>query len=289
MTWWQIAGAVLVGFGAGVLSGMFGVGGAVVSTPGLRVLGATPIEAVGSTVPAILPGALSGTVRYARAGVVNWRVGLVCGGTGAALAVAGAAVAEQVNAHLLMVATAALLGWSGAATYRSGRARPEPAIVAELAEQAEESVVAPPGTATGAGEDAVRAVTGPATTRTVVPVPALVAVGAGAGFVAGLLGVGGGVVMMPVFTSLLRIPIKEAVASSLVAVALFSLPALVAHAVLGNIHWGFALLLVVGSVPGAQVGSRLTLGASDHTVRVAFGLFLVALAAVYGVSELLAL
>jgi uncharacterized membrane protein YfcA len=287
MTWWQIAGAVLVGFGAGVLSGMFGVGGAVVSTPGLRVLGATPIEAVGSTVPAILPGAVSGTVRYARAGVVNWRVGLVCGGTGAALAVAGAAVAEQVNAHLLMVATAALLGWSGVATYRSGRARPEPAIVAELAEQAEESVVAPPGSV--AGEGPAAAVVDRATTRAAVPVVALVAVGAGAGFVAGLLGVGGGVVMMPVFTSLLRIPIKEAVASSLVAVALFSLPALVAHAALGNIHWGFALLLVVGSVPGAQVGSRLTLGASDHTVRVAFGLFLVVLAVVYGVSELLAL
>ncbi len=54
---------VLVGVASGVLSGMFGVGGAVITTPGVRVLGATPIEAVGSTIPAILPSAASGTLR----------------------------------------------------------------------------------------------------------------------------------------------------------------------------------------------------------------------------------
>jgi uncharacterized protein len=114
-------------------------------------------------------------------------------------------------------------------------------------------------------------------------------VGAAAGFLAGLLGVGGGVVMMPMFTSVLRIPIKEAVASSLVAVAIFSIPALLTHAGLGHIHWGFAACLVVGAVPGAQVGSRLTIGAPDRTVRVLFGIFLMVLAAVYGGSELVAL
>jgi uncharacterized protein len=126
----------------------------------------------------------------------------------------------------------------------------------------------------------------PAKTRH--PAGVLAVVGAGAGFLAGFLGVGGGVVMMPVFTSILKVPIKEAVASSLVAVALFSIPALVTHAALGNIHWGYALLLALGTVPGAQVGSRITLGASDRVVRTLFGLFLVVLAVVYGVSELLA-
>jgi uncharacterized membrane protein YfcA len=116
----------------------------------------------------------------------------------------------------------------------------------------------------------------------------LAVVGAGSGFLAGFLGVGGGVVMMPVFTSVLKVPIKEAVASSLVAVALFSVPALVTHAALGNINWGYALPLAVGTVPGAQVGSRLTLGSSDRVVRTLFGVLLVVLAVVYGVSELLA-
>jgi uncharacterized membrane protein YfcA len=45
----------VIGFGTGVLSGMFGIGGAVVSTPAIRALGASPLAAVGSTIPSILP------------------------------------------------------------------------------------------------------------------------------------------------------------------------------------------------------------------------------------------
>ncbi len=105
---------------------------------------------------------------------------------------------------------------------------------------------------------------------------------------AGLLGVGGGVVMVPVFTRLLRIPVKEAIASSLVAVAIFSIPALVTHAVLGHINWAFAIPLTIGVVPGAQIGSRITVGASDKTVRTMAGVFFVVLAIVYGTSEILA-
>ncbi|MGZ4760055.1 MAG: TSUP family transporter, partial [Acidimicrobiales bacterium] len=79
---WTTAATLVLGFGSGVLAGMFGIGGAVLTTPAIRVLGATPIEGVGSTVPSILPGAISGAYRYAKAGLVDWRVGLVCGITG---------------------------------------------------------------------------------------------------------------------------------------------------------------------------------------------------------------
>ncbi len=287
MSWFAVVGTLVVGFVGGVLSGMFGVGGAVLTTPGIRVFGATPIEAVGSTVPAIIPSAVSGTVRYARAGIVNWHLGLTCGLTGALVAVGGATAADHVNGHLLMVFTAALLGWSGISTWRSGRR-----VVREpAAPEAVPSGEAPirgadvgPSTAEVLGEGG----TGAAGGRLRYPTGFLAVVGAGSGFLAGFLGVGGGVVMMPVFTSILKVPVKEAVASSLVAVALFSVPALVTHAVLGNIHWGYAALLAVGTIPGAQVGSRLTLGATDRTVRTLFGIFLVALALVYGISEIVA-
>jgi uncharacterized membrane protein YfcA len=274
VSWYTVVAVLVVGFGSGVLSGMFGIGGAVVTTPGIRALGATPIEAIGSTVPAILPGAISGTVRYARAGVVNWRVGLVCGAAGSALAIAGAWVADVVDARALMVLTAAILGWSGVSIFRSGRTGPlvDVAYRPELDEHAEPEP-----------EPEVEQA------QASYGLPMLLGVGAAAGFMAGLLGVGGGIVMVPAFTSILRIPIKEAVASSLVAVALFSIPALVTHVVLGHVNWTYALLLAVGVVPGAQVGSRLTLGSSDRTVRTSFGAFLVVVAIVYGGAELLAL
>lgn len=283
-----------VGLAAGVLSGMFGVGGAVLTTPGIRALGASPIHAVGSTVPAILPGAITGTMRYARAGLVNWKIGLVCGLSGALLAAAGTAVAELVNAHYLMVLTAVLLGLSGVSVYRSGHRsgrgtlpEPEPAPVMPPEsglESSDASAVADPMVATLAAPPRPEAIG-----RTFVPIPRLLVVGAAAGFLAGLLGVGGGVVMMPAFTNVLRIPIKEAVASSLVAVAIFSTVALVGHARLGNIDWTYASALTVGTIPGAQLGSKLTLGVSEGTVRTLFGVFLVVLALIYGISELVAL
>lgn len=264
-------GVVVAGFVSGVLAGMFGIGGAGLTTPAIRVLGATPIEAVGSTVPAILPGAISGTVRYSRAGLVNWRVGVICGASGSLLAVVGAWVAGLVNAHYLMVLTALIVGWTGVVMFRSGLRDgptvPDPDTETELLET------------DGSAEP----------THTLVPAVHLTIVGAGAGFLAGLLGVGGGIVMMPVFTNVLRIPIKEAVASSLVAVAIFSIPALVTHALLGHINWAFAVLLTVGVVPGAQLGSHLTLGVSDRTVRTFFGSFLIVLALVYGATEVSAL
>src|SRR2546430_14440779 len=58
------------GVETGVLSGMFGVGGAVVSTPAIRALGATPLEAVGSTIPSVIPSAVSGSLRYPREGLL---------------------------------------------------------------------------------------------------------------------------------------------------------------------------------------------------------------------------
>src|SRR3954447_22956551 len=92
---------------------MFGVGGAVLTTPGIRAVGATPIEAVGSTIPAILPGALSGAYRYSRAGMVDWSVALYSGVFGTVFAVLGAELSDHIDGHYLMLLTAALLLWTG--------------------------------------------------------------------------------------------------------------------------------------------------------------------------------
>jgi uncharacterized protein len=250
----------VVGLVGGALSALLGIGGAVITTPAIRLLGAAPILAVGSTVPAILPGAISGSLRYSREGLVDWPLALGIGGTGAMFALLGAWTSQFVEGGILMVLTAVLMLWSGISVVRSGR-------------------VTAGSTTTGNG--------GPATRR---PGPLLVlAVGASSGFVAGLLGVGGGIVVVPALTGPLGVPMKRAVASSLVAVAIFSVPALITHAALGHIDWRYALPLMIGVVPGARLGARLTLRQSDRSVRRWFGLLVVVLAVVYGGSELAAL
>jgi uncharacterized membrane protein YfcA len=274
---WTALTTLVLGFASGVLAGMFGIGGAVLTTPAIRVLGATPIEGVGSTVPAILPGSISGAYRYAKEGLVNWRVGLVCGFTGGLIAAVGAWVSGLVNAHYLMVATAGLMAFSGISLIRSARSA---GVLAEVPATGPEGDVAE--------ADVIDAGLG-GSEGFDLGLPRLMLVGAGAGALAGLLGVGGGIVMVPAFTGLLKLPIKVAVGSSLVAVAIFSLPALITHAVLGHIAWRFAVPLLIGVIPGAQVGARLSFASSDVLVRRLFGWSVLAMSVVYGASELLGL
>ena len=117
------------------------------------------------------------------------------------------------------------------------------------------------------------------------PLPLLAVLGAVSGFVAGLLGVGGGIIMVPVLTGPLKVPLKSAVASSLVAVAIFSVPALITHAALGHIDWFYALPLMIGVIPGARIGAHITIGTSEHTIRRLFGIMIIVLAVVYGATE----
>ncbi|MGZ4760713.1 MAG: sulfite exporter TauE/SafE family protein, partial [Acidimicrobiales bacterium] len=222
-----------------------------------------------------------------------WRVGLVCGGTGALFAAGGAKLDDLVDAHYLMILTAALLAFSGVSIIRSADAPvPEPLPAAGPEGDQAEAIVEPVTRDDLLGPSRVAASAGVGTgtpARGVASVGVLALVGAAAGLLAGLLGVGGGIVMMPAFTGLLRMPIKLAVGSSLVAVAMFSIPALIMHTALGHIAWRFALPLMIGVVPGAQVGAHISVGSSDRTMRVLFGSFILVLSVVYGTSEILAL
>ena len=114
-------------------------------------------------------------------------------------------------------------------------------------------------------------------------------IGVGAGGLSGLLGIGGGILMVPAFTGWVRLPIKEALATSLACVGVLAIPGTATHALLGNIDWVFALPLCVGVVPGARLGAHLTIRASDQTIRVLVGSVLGAIAIGYGIGEMIAL
>ena len=290
--WWVYVLTFLVGVGAGILSALLGVGGAVVTTPAIRVLGATPILAVGSTVPAILPAAISGTWRYAKAGLVDWRAALGLGISGAVFAVGGAMTSSLIDGRILRLLTAFLMFWSGISVVRGGRSSadpsPDPSADPSAASEASPDSALP---APEASPDSALPASEASPATAPVPkhsLPVIGSLGAASGFVAGLLGVGGGIIMVPVLTGPLKIPMKSAVASSLVAVAIFSIPALVTHIILGHVDWAFALPLMLGVIPGAQIGARITIGSSDRSIRLLFGALIIVLALVYGISEALA-
>ena len=267
-----VLAVIAAGFASGILSGMFGVGGAVLSTPGVRLLGATPIEAVGSTLPAILPGALSGAWHYRRAGLIEWRIAVASGVSGSVFAIGGAELSDHIDAHYLMILTAALLLYAGLRNVGAQALAPIRVAV---------PVGGPPFDEWAALDDA-----NDGARQSLL---AIVVVGAASGALAGLLGVGGGLLLIPGYTVLLHLSAKRAVATSLVAVAMFSVPAMVTHAALGHINWTFALFLMAGVVPGARLGARITLTGSEARLRLLMGLFFTLLALVYGGAELAAL
>jgi uncharacterized membrane protein YfcA len=264
--------AVLAGIFTGVMSAAFGVGGAVVSTPAVRALGLSALYAVGTTLPAVLPSAVSGTARYAREGLIEWRVVGWTAPAGIVAAVGGSFLSHAVpgHGHWLMVLTAVLLGYTA---LRMSRPPRRPAGLAPEAE--DDSAVAPEHPPRPASHTAAPAL--------------LVFIGAGAGLLSGLLGIGGGIAMVPGFTELARIPLKTAIATSLACVGVFAIPGTLTHWHLHDIDWWTALFLSIGVIPGARVGAHLAIRASARGLRLTVATFLGVTALVYGVGEIIAL
>jgi uncharacterized protein len=101
--------AVALGLVAGVVAGMFGVGGGILFVPVLVALGLSHHDATGTSLLAILPTVAAGTWRQSRYGNVRWRAGLVIGVAAAVTAQGGVAVAEALSDRTLRRLFAALL------------------------------------------------------------------------------------------------------------------------------------------------------------------------------------
>jgi len=288
---------LLLGFATGVLSALFGIGGAIVSNPGLRALGADPLVAVGTTLPSILPGAISGTLRYRREGLIDWRLVTPAAAAGLLAVVGGSLLSHAVpgEGHLILLFTAwrtavtaptpadgpdhggsggGADGGSGAGVEaRTGRGGGRPGGVDDREHPNPGSAALPLQESSQAGRLRWRAA----------------GIGVVAGLLSGLLGIGGGVIMVPAFTELLYMPLKSAIATSLVCVGIFAVPATITHAFLGDVDWRLAALLTIGVVPGARVGASLTIRTAERRLRLAVGVFLALVALVYFVTETRAL
>ncbi|HEU5277436.1 MAG TPA: sulfite exporter TauE/SafE family protein [Gaiellaceae bacterium] len=101
--------AVALGLVAGVLAGMFGVGGGILFVPTLIALGLGEHEALGTSLLAVIPTVAVGTWRQARYGNVRWRASAVVGITAAASAQGGVLLAESLSAATLRRLFAAML------------------------------------------------------------------------------------------------------------------------------------------------------------------------------------
>ncbi len=101
------------------------------------------------------------------------------------------------------------------------------------------------------------------------------AIGIAVGVMAGLLGIGGGVFIVPLLIYVLKMPAKSAAATSIFIVVFSSFSGFIAHISLAGTDWRFILPAAVFSFAGGQFGSRImSEKLKGKTVRRIFGVFL---------------
>lgn len=239
-----LGSAVVVGVLAGFLSGLFGVGGGILIVPGLvLVLGMEQHRAHGTSLAAIFPIAISGVAGFALDGGVDWEAAafLVAGSLGGTL-IGTAALRRIAPGRLRLLFATVLL----AAAARMLMETPDAAGRADL--------------------DPVMAA-------------GLLAVGVAAGVAAGLLGVGGGIVMVPGQTLLFSISQVVAKGTSLAVIAPASLLGTYRNLRFGNADLRVAAAVGLSGVISAFLASQLSLRLSPTVSSVLFALLLVVAAA----------
>lgn len=242
----------LAGLLAGVLAGFLGIGGGTVMVPVMVALGLSGVQAVGTSTLAIAIIALVGSVQ-------NWRMGFLKLSNVAMLGLPALVTAYLGKELATALPDYALLGIFGLFLlfniYLIGLKKQ----VISQAQRAES------GSAS-------------ATTRQMSPTMARLGIGGLAGFLAGLFGVGGGVVMVPLQILLLQEPIKVAVQTSLGAIVITGLWACLWHAQAGNVLLTTGLILGAAGAIGVQVSTRFLPRLPDQAVTIMFRTLLALLA-----------
>jgi hypothetical protein len=239
------------GLGGGVLSGLFGVGGGIVLVPLLGLaLGLNQHQAQGVTLAAmLLPNGLPAVLHYRKAGVpILWKLVtiLVLGFLGGVYA--GSLLANRIPETPLRWGFAAFLLLL-AAKMLLARGRAEAAPAAQEA------------TPDGAW------------------LPGL-AIGAAGGLASGLLGLGGGVVIIPLLVAVLKLPQHQAQATSLAVMLppIFLPGVLVYAAAQRGLPWAILGGVAAGFMLGALLGARLATTVKGPALRILFAVVMVAMA-----------
>ena len=104
--------------------------------------------------------------------------------------------------------------------------------------------------------------------------PRLIAIGIAGGILSGLLGVGGGIVMVPLLVLWIGYGQRDAHALSLGAIIPISVAGVITFGAAGHVRWGEAAALAVGAIAGARVGAGALARINERHLKLVFGLFL---------------
>ena len=268
---------LLLGLGGlvGLLSGMFGVGGGFLITPLLFFIGIPPAVAVATGANQVVASSVSGVMAQVRRKAVDFRMGMVLLAGGIIGSAAGvwvfarlAAVGQvdlfvQLSYVLFLGLIGAMMLQESLRTMNRKRRPNAPVRRAHVHTWVHNLPFKMKFRASGLY-------------ISVLP-PMLV--GAVVGFLAAIMGVGGGFIMVPAMIYLLGMPTKVVVGTSLFQIIFVTAFTTLMHAVTTQtVDMLLALMLILGGVIGAQIGARLGLRLKAEQLRILLSLLVLAVA-----------
>jgi uncharacterized membrane protein YfcA len=227
-----------IGVATGFLSGLLGVGGGFLIVPALLALAWQMPEAIGTSLLYVTVVGAVGAIHHGRKRNIDAKIVVWSALPAIAGAQAGAWLSERLPFWSLDLSFAILL------LFAAG----------QLASSHLEPVTGTPSKGR------------------------IVGLGAMVGVLSGVLGVGGGVLLVPGQTRWLGIPLVRAIGNSLAIVILTGVSGVVAHVMRGHVVWQPGLVLIVGGILGLQVGLAVLHRITTGALKRLFVIFLALLA-----------
>ena len=224
----------------GLSLGLLGGGGSILTVPiFVYVLGYEAKPAIAMTLLVVAATSVVGAAGHWREGRVHPRVALTFGLVAMAGAYAGARLAALLSGAVQLAALGVVMLVAAVAMFQGRPADP--------------------------------AGTGPR------PLPLVLLAGLGVGMLTGVVGIGGGFLIVPALVLLARLPMKDAVGTSLVVIAMNAAAGFAGYVGRVAIPWGFVALFTAVAIGGILAGTRLVRYVSQQQLRRGFAVFLVAM------------
>jgi len=259
------------GFGAGVFGSLLGLGGGILIVPLLTVGFGVPFrEAVGISLVCVIVTSSAAAGVYLQRHTANLRLGMLLEVFTATGALLGGLVAFALPERVLAGLFAALLAWTAFSMLRRGRAEAAATAPSTPTDPVEGAgaAAADQGDRGAASASLADEVAGPGYR------PRRLGAGAGgslgAGMLSALLGVGGGIVKVPLMHLVMGVPLKVATATSNLMIGVTAAASAVVYLVRGGIDPYIAGPTAVGVFAGAMVGSRLAARIDVRILRILF-------------------
>ncbi len=270
-------GLIILGIGVGIIGGFFGMGGAWMVTPGLNILGFPMAFAIGTDIAHMAGKSLISTMRHGKFGNVDYRLGLIM--------LVGTIVGFEVGAQMIMwlerlgkvelyvrwmyIILLTLIAWM---------------VFADVAKKKKKE-----RESRARGEEIDKLATGIEWHKTLhkLKIPPMVHfkeaqvyctvwlpifVSFLTGWLAGILGIGGGLIRMPALIYFVGCPTHVAVGTDLFEVMISGLYGAATYTYKGRTELLAAVIMLVGAAMGAQVGTVATKYIKGYGIRIAFGL-----------------